>query len=764
MSRSTHGGRPRVVIVGGGVASLVAGIALAQKWPDGQIELVTDTSPERAGGQLASWDERGYPVEHGLHALFGFYDEILPLLRRLGALAHFTRSPARVHAYEGGALRSFHPPTWPATFGGYPLRDRLAALRALPWFTRRAAELARAGDEALARYDALDLRALLRARGIPESIVAGNFMRALYDAPFCGARPMSAAMGLQALLRIFSRPWHYHFRLPSRRAIVAPLLRCFLAQRAGRARWRTRMLASEHGPDGRVSAIITRGPDGRRERVVADAVIVAVDCESFKRLELGALHEHPIFARARQLETVSSLSLQAWFSREPAPPGLDALVVGLPGPLSLLSPLSRARKIPPPARRLPYELIATGPEAGAEDIDDERLVHGLFAGLRELGFSIPRRWRVGVEERDVHVIVRRNRAPAERYLLCAPGVRELRPPVQGPTPNLALAGAWVRNRLALPCVNSAAESGRRAAEVIDQYLSRETAAIEFTGMPRAHPLVLPPPYEFRQVHGVVCLVRARPRSVDAALPGALVAAPGFRRRVVLAVLDYGDVRSPRDPGRLRYRYQEVVLAAVVVPRARRRGPRRPGLFPLAVYVNNDTALAVGREVYGFPKKLAEITWLSGQDRVTLSRPGRPAPGLDVRDARAIELLRVEWTAARVGVPASAPVVRLLAADVYNQLQLPDATTERHASARLAELTRVRASAVQVERTSWIPRVTVHTGRSQTDPLAAWIDERVTTSPGLELRCSFTLGAGLRVEEEAASARPAGAHEPMARIG
>jgi uncharacterized protein with NAD-binding domain and iron-sulfur cluster len=80
----------KIVIVGGGVASMAAGIELRERMPNCRVELITDAEPDHFGGQVASWDEHGYPIEHGLHALFGFYDEILPLLERIGALDNFT--------------------------------------------------------------------------------------------------------------------------------------------------------------------------------------------------------------------------------------------------------------------------------------------------------------------------------------------------------------------------------------------------------------------------------------------------------------------------------------------------------------------------------------------------------------------------------------------------------------------------------------------------------------------------------------------------
>src|SRR5688572_10288303 len=93
-----------VCIVGGGVASLLLGVALRERLPEVPVTLITADSAERLGGHLATWDEHGYPIEHGFDALFGFYDAVLPTIERLGLLENFTRSSDKVFIYEQGSL------------------------------------------------------------------------------------------------------------------------------------------------------------------------------------------------------------------------------------------------------------------------------------------------------------------------------------------------------------------------------------------------------------------------------------------------------------------------------------------------------------------------------------------------------------------------------------------------------------------------------------------------------------------------------------
>lgn len=71
----------KILIAGGGVASFVAGIELRDRLPNAEIVLVSAADEKAVSGQLASWDKPGFPIEHGLHALFGFYENIVPIFK-----------------------------------------------------------------------------------------------------------------------------------------------------------------------------------------------------------------------------------------------------------------------------------------------------------------------------------------------------------------------------------------------------------------------------------------------------------------------------------------------------------------------------------------------------------------------------------------------------------------------------------------------------------------------------------------------------------
>jgi uncharacterized protein with NAD-binding domain and iron-sulfur cluster len=218
----------RIIIAGGGIASFVAGIELRDRFPDAQIELLSAADENQIGGQLASWDENGYPIEHGLHALFGFYENILPLLKRVGADAHFARSPKHTYVYEKGKLHRFSFNTWLVTYNGFTKREKLQLAAFLPRIVNILASVRFGGLDALTKYDVYDLREFCRENGVPESVLESNFFRQFYDPAFNAPHAFSAAVGLQSLHQMFAKPWHYYFKLPSRASLVDPLRAYFV--------------------------------------------------------------------------------------------------------------------------------------------------------------------------------------------------------------------------------------------------------------------------------------------------------------------------------------------------------------------------------------------------------------------------------------------------------------------------------------------------------------------------------------------------------
>jgi len=763
--RSTHHSpSPKIAIVGGGIASFVAGITLREKLPNAAITLYSAVGETMIGGQLASWNEQGYPVEHGLHALFGFYDHILPILKKIGAFENLTRSKEHIFIREQGAMHRFDLRTWPATYRGFTAAQKMRFLAAAPAIGKLVLDVRRKGFGVFDAYDQCDLRALARKHGVPEPVLQSGFFRQFYEAAFNAPSELSAAVALESIYKIFSKKWHYYFNSPTRESIVAPLQRHFTDGCHGRIEFNQKLIKVRTDDVGvRVVGLdFENQATGGQLSVEADEYILALGLEDFKQVEFSAIaSQHDYFRNVHKLQTVSSFSVQAWFKEDPVPPGIDSMITGMPQPFGILCPITRVRATRPPEELpLRHEIIATGPERGYEDIPDEVIKAGFIKGLRDAGFRIP------VDPVHMHVVLRRNRESFHRYLLTRPGELQWRPPHQSPLENLCLAGAWVRNEFALPCVDAAAEGAIKAAGFIAAraLAPRKNAQVRrFVGVPFSAPLVLPPPYRFPRSTGSFFLLDANPERLAEAISPDLKLFPGFGGKILFAVLRHEDVHAQCDPSGARYSYNEVLLAAFV--REKGLNPRM-GLYPICLYVDDDTAMAAGREVYGFPKKMARIEL--GAHEISLVRCGL-APDAAPGPVQPIEVMSAHWSAnpqagpapfevssGRAPRAAKPPFALPLLGDLarlvvfYNTRHLTQPGARNCTSSELSQLTKVALADVEVRRVSSLHDLRLRVDASVNDPVYLLMQTdrgaaEIRAGWGVKVELAFSMGTARIVE-------------------
>jgi uncharacterized protein with NAD-binding domain and iron-sulfur cluster len=712
------------------------------------------------GGQLASWNEQGYPVEHGLHALFGFYEHILPILKKIGAYENLTRSKEHIFIRERGAIHRFDLRTWPATYRGFTVAQKVRFLAAAPAIGKLVLDVKRKGVGVFDNYDHCDLRALARRHGVPESVLQSGFFRQFYEAAFNAPSELSAAVALESIYKIFSKKWHYYFNSPTSESIIAPLQRHFTDCCHGRIEFSQKLInvRTDEGGVRVVGLDFENQATGGRLSVEADEYVLALGLEDFKLVDFGAIaSQHDYFRNVYKLQTVSSFSIQAWFKDDPVPPGIDSMVTGMPQPFGIVCPITRVRATRPPEELpLRHEIIATGPERGYEDIPDDVIKADFIKGLCDAGFKIPD------DPVKMHVVLRRNRESFHRYLLTRPGELHWRPPHQSPLENLCLAGAWVRNEFALPCVDAAAEGAIKVAGFIAAraLAVRKNAEVRrFAGIPRSAPLVLPPPYRFPRSTGSFFLLDANPECLSEAISPDLKLFPGLGGRILFAILRHEDVNAQCDPSGARYGYNEVLLAAFV--REKGLNPiSRMGLYPICVYVDDDTAMAVGREVYGFPKKMARIEL--GAQEISMVRSGL-APEAAPGPVQPIEVMGAHWSAnpqaetSPFEVPSgSAPhaakplsalpllgdLARLMV--FYNTRHMTQPGVRNCTSSDPSQLTKVALADVQVRRVSSLHDLRLRVDASVNDPVYLLMQAdrdatEIRAGWGVKVELAFSMG-------------------------
>jgi acetoacetate decarboxylase len=135
--------------------------------------------------------------------------------------------------------------------------------------------------------------------------------------------------------------------------------------------------------------------------------------------------------------------------------------------------------------------------------------------------------------------------------------------------------------------------------------------VDSFSMPPHAPLYLRPPAHYMNVSAIVGVAYGDPGGVSDVVPSDLeLATLGGDKPLVVIFHAHYPFSS------LYGSYSEVIIAPVVLHED------RPHLYVAYIYVDNDSALTAGREIWGFPKKLAhmELRLVGEYVEATLERP------------------------------------------------------------------------------------------------------------------------------------------------
>lgn len=480
------------MVVGAGPAGLSAGIHLLEQ-ARGAVDVELVSMGHLFGGKAASWrDHEGYVIDHGFHAVFGFYEQMRALLRRAGVNLRQALIPS------GGLFRYFDVRTGAleevqfahnglvqlarnGQFPGLTASERATLTTA---FLRMAATVARAPLESL---DDLCYRAFALTHGVPRAAFSHPIWREVYELAFNHPHEMSAyIMSKWALLagHCFHDATFSYIAGSMSEQLWDPLAAYFCRLGGVVRRWE-KLVHLDHA-GGRLTGLRFGVPDQARhhqggaawpdavpvapgiERLDRDfdAAICTVPAACFVELNPGdqALWSDPFFGDLRNLTSVSTLSLQVWL-KEPTPGRVAGSIATLPRPLGYA--IDYKDLVPEYERDERYgaALEWVGGEVGYETLTDGEVVEGARAGLAQVpGFF-------GTDAAEVvHLSLIRNRANHRRYLLTDPGTLRFRPTVETPLKRLFLAGDWVRNEVDGPCMEGAIRCGQAAARAALQRL------------------------------------------------------------------------------------------------------------------------------------------------------------------------------------------------------------------------------------------------------------------------------------------------------
>ncbi len=458
MSRATAlppsiAGRPRVVIVGGGLAGLAAAAALLAAG----LEVTILEGRRRAGGRAASFED---PVSGGLvdacqHVSMGCCTNFLDLCSRAGIDHSLRRDRTLWFIGPDGDRSRCTPSRWlPAPLHVAPL---LFGMRHFSW--REKASLA-VGMLRLARMkprraaDARTALEWLRSAGQPQRVIDLFWQPVIESALGESIDLVSVAAARKVAVDGFLA----HRDAADLVVPTEPLgilfgerLAAWLVARGATVRTAAAASAIERDADGRVVAVRCGA-----ERVPCDAAVLAVPWKAAGRLapDLVATHDDRFTG-----SPITAVHL--WFDREI----VDVPHAVLVGRVSQW--VFRGEPHAGDERSAPgYCQVVISASRGLLGGDREAVVTAVVAELRE----------VFAGARDAALIEARVVTDPTAVLSVRPGVERLRPGPATAVPNLFLAGDWTDTGWP-STMEGAIRSGRAAADAVAASLGRRLTSL-----------------------------------------------------------------------------------------------------------------------------------------------------------------------------------------------------------------------------------------------------------------------------------------------
>lgn len=446
--------RPRVAVVGGGIAGLAAATGLAER---GVAVEVIEREPY-LGGRVGGWTERDGGVDlamnRGFHAFFRQYYNLRALLARIDPRLRMLTPVEDYPLIDGAGRRdSFRglPRTPPWNAVAFAARSPTFRLRDFTRIDARAAAplAAVSVPGTYERLDHIDAAAFLEDIRFPEAarhLAFEVFSRSFFADP---AKLSAAELATMFHIYFLGSAEGLIFDVPCANydgALWQPLCG-YLEGRGVRFRLGTAALGIEGDPAGRFRVHTDSG-----EPLDVDAVVLATDVAGLQRIVAGSsgLGTDDWRARISRLRTAPPFAVHRFWLDRPVAARRPAFL-GTAGhkPLDNISVLERYER---EARAWACAHQGSVVELHSYALDS---APSRAAALRRLHAVYPETAAAQiVHERLLH----RSDCP-----LFAPGTYTDRPAVITPTPGLVLAGDAIRIDLPVALMERAATTGWCAA-------------------------------------------------------------------------------------------------------------------------------------------------------------------------------------------------------------------------------------------------------------------------------------------------------------
>jgi 15-cis-phytoene desaturase len=438
-----------VVVIGGGLAGLACGVALADKG----LSVTVLEAASGLGGRASSWrePESGDVVDIGPHIFHSEYHNMLAFLERLGTSRLITWQPGKIitiaskpHALP---LQHWHLPPplslMPSLLGapGLHAGDYLSMART----GMRGMEF---GEEQVEELDAIPALDYFRSQGVSEPMIDWWWRFAAMVVTNVPLERCSAA----SLLRIHAqlsgyRNLHFGFGAVGLGELYTDQATKIIEQAGGRVLTGTRVEAIL--ADRRADGVLLE--DG--SKLFADTVVSAVPPQQLVPLVPPSLANRAPFDVLGDVEPSPYISCYLWFDRDL---NTERFFSHLWSPARLNYDFYDLCQIRHGWQGRPT-VMATNIiySHRAHGMSDEEIVRATVSEIAEFA---PLAAQATVLRADVHRIPMAIPCPT-------PGFERKRPLARSPVPGLVLAGDWTRTHM--PCtMEGAVKSGFIAAEEV----------------------------------------------------------------------------------------------------------------------------------------------------------------------------------------------------------------------------------------------------------------------------------------------------------
>ncbi len=308
--------RPRVTVMGGGLAGIAACERLSRK-PDRSFDILLLEGRPHLGGRVGSYFDPaiGREIDTGQHLFLSCYTGTLTLLEALGTrpgLVFYDRLYLPLWDPE----RGLNPLDIPGSDNPLALASGLLGYEGLPFFSRLAfLRLSRAIPKIDSDVDHLTAYEFLVRAGQPETVIDRFWELVILSATNLPSRKVSAAILVrilkESLLKGGSHSRPAYNAVPLSELFVLPAMRLF-RNRGVEVRTKTRIVgfSADQGGVTKVSTAQEDLPLGR-----SDHLLSALPPWAFEKIAPISLHRTPLVDRMSRLAYSSPiLSVNLLFS------------------------------------------------------------------------------------------------------------------------------------------------------------------------------------------------------------------------------------------------------------------------------------------------------------------------------------------------------------------------------------------------------------------------------------------------------------------